>query len=174
MMQINNAGGAHGVAKSWDISDADLNNMIDINIKGVVYMQRAFVPDMIAANKGHIINISSISGTQSYPGGGVYCGSKHAVHAITNALRQELVATPLRVSIVSPGLAETEFSMVRFKGDSDRASSVYKGLDPLTANDVADCITFIATRPAHMQFGEMLVLPQAQASCTQIHRVPQV
>ena len=125
---------------------------------------------MIARNAGQIINVSSIAGIEAYRGGSIYCASKHAVQAITTTLRKELVATKIRVSSIMPGMVETEFSIVRFGGDKDKADFVYKGLTPLVADDIADTIIYVASRPPHVNVAEILVLPSAQASCEVVHR----
>jgi NADP-dependent 3-hydroxy acid dehydrogenase YdfG len=144
--------------------------MIDTNVKGLLYVSRAVIPGMVARGHGTIINIGSIAGHEVYPGGSVYCASKHAVDAITRGLRMDLVDTPIRVCTVDPGLVQTEFSIVRFRGNDERAKNVYKGLQPLTPEDIADAVVYCATRPPHVQIAEMIVLPTAQASTTLVHR----
>jgi NADP-dependent 3-hydroxy acid dehydrogenase YdfG len=144
--------------------------MIDTNVKGLVYVTQNILPVMKANNRGHIINVGSIAGLQAYPNGSIYCASKHAVDAISNSLRMELVASPIRVSAINPGLVDTEFSSVRFHGDQEKAKSVYKGIKPLTAEDMAEIIVFTANRPEHVQIADMLVLPTNQASVYHIHR----
>ena len=167
---INNAGLARGIEK---IPEADIDNwetMIDTNVKGLLYMTRAVVPGMIRRNRGHIVNIGSIAGHEVYPGGNVYCATKHAVDAITKGLRIDLVNTAIRVSTVDPGLVETEFSIVRFDGDKEKAKNVYKGMRPLTGQDIADIVAFIVTRPSHVQIAEAIVFPTNQAAATIVHR----
>tara|TARA_R110000868_G_scaffold304437_19_gene565348 strand:+ start:3726 stop:4493 length:768 start_codon:yes stop_codon:yes gene_type:complete len=167
---INNAGLAVGVdsVQSGDIED--WNTMIDTNIKGLLAMTRYITPGMIERNSGHVINLGSIAGHEAYPSGVVYCASKHAVKAITEATKKDLHGTKIRVSMVSPGLVETEFSNVRFKGDDKRADSVYKGIDPLTAQDIAEIIVFIANRPEHVNILDSIVMPVYQSSAQMVHR----
>ncbi len=167
---INNAGLARGLSKLHEGDPDDWEQMIDTNVKGLLYVSRTIVPGMVARRRGHIVNIGSIAGHEVYPGGNVYCATKHAVDALTKGLRIDLVDTPIRVSTVDPGLVETEFSVVRFKGDTERAKSVYKGLQPLTAEDIAETIVFIVTRPSHVQIAEVIIFPTAQASGTIVHR----
>jgi len=128
------------------------------------------LPGMVARGRGHVINLGSIAGHESYPGGNVYCASKAAVKALTSGLRMDLVDTPIRVSTIDPGLVETEFSLVRFRGDAPRAAKVYAGLEPLSAEDVAEVVFFCASLPAHVNLAEVLLLPAAQASATLVHR----
>jgi len=144
--------------------------MIDTNVKGLLYVTREVVPGMIARGRGHIVNIGSIAGHEVYPKGAVYCASKHAVDSITKGLRMDLVDTPLKVTTIDPGLVETEFSEVRFHGDTARAKKVYEGYEPLHAADIADVVLYAVTRPAHVQIAEMIVFPTAQASATLVHR----
>ncbi|WP_276498103.1 SDR family NAD(P)-dependent oxidoreductase [Pontibacter litorisediminis] len=163
---VNNAGNAHGLAPVQDGSLDDWDAMIDINVKGLLYVTKAVLPLMQEQGKGHIVNIGSIAGKEVYANGNVYCASKHAVDALSKAMRIDLVQQGIKVSEVNPGLVETEFSEVRFKGDTERAASVYKGFEPLQAQDIAELISFIVTRPAHVNLAEVLVLPAAQASST--------
>lgn len=163
---INNAGLAAGLSPVHEGMVQDWEQMIDTNVKGLLYMSRAVIPHMIRQGKGHIINISSIAGKEVYENGNVYCATKHAVEALTKGLRIELVKHNIKVSSVSPGAAETEFSLVRFKGDENRAKNVYKGYDPLTAEDIAETILFILTRPAHVNINDILIMATAQASAT--------
>lgn len=163
---INNAGLAAGLSPIHEGLVQDWEKMIDTNVKGLLYMSRAVIPHMIRQGKGHIINISSIAGKEVYENGNVYCATKHAVEALTKGLRIELVKHNIKVSSVSPGAAETEFSLVRFKGDENRAKNVYKGYDPLTAEDIAETILFILTRPAHVNINDILIMATAQASAT--------
>jgi NADP-dependent 3-hydroxy acid dehydrogenase YdfG len=167
---INNAGNAHGLdpVHNGDIDDWD--SMIDINIKGLLYVTKAISPIMVERQTGHIINIGSISAKEVYEGGNVYCATKHAVDALNKGMRLDLSKYGIRVSAVHPGLVDTEFSTVRFKGDVSRADDVYKGFEPLKAEDIADVIHFVVTRPYHVNLSDVLVLPTAQASGTQIHR----
>jgi 3-hydroxy acid dehydrogenase / malonic semialdehyde reductase len=163
---INNAGNAHGLDPIQSGNTADWDAMIDINVKGLLYVSRAIIPGMTERKSGHIVNIGSIAGKEVYPNGNVYCASKHAVDAITKGMRFDLNAFGIKVTSVNPGLVETEFSMVRFKGDAERASNVYKGYKALDAEDIADTILFTITRPPHVQMADIIVLPTAQASST--------
>lgn len=167
---VNNAGLSRGLEKVHEGSIQDWDEMVDTNIKGLLYVTRAVLPGMVARGRGHVINLGSIAGHEVYPGGAVYCATKHAVGAITKGLRIDLLGTPVRVTTVDPGMVETEFSLVRFHGDSERADRVYEGLQPLTANDVADAILHAATRPPHVNIDEILVMATAQASATRVHR----
>ena len=163
---VNNAGNAHGLdpIQSGDISDWDA--MIDINVKGLLYVSRAILPGMISRKEGHIINIGSTAGKEVYPRGNVYCASKHAVDAINQGMRIDLNEHGIRVGAVNPGLVETEFSEVRFKGDEERAKQVYLGYQPLKAEDIADIIYFVISRPYHVNIADLVVMPTAQASST--------
>ncbi|MEM9137951.1 MAG: SDR family oxidoreductase, partial [Cyanobacteria bacterium P01_F01_bin.42] len=147
---VNNAGLSRGLDKLYEGSIEDWEEMIDTNIKGLLYLTRAVVPGMVARQVGHVINIGSIAGHQTYPNGNVYCGTKAAVRAISEGLKQDLLGTPVRVSSVDPGLVETEFSDVRFHGDTERAKAVYDTTVPLQAIDIAEVVMFCATRPAHV------------------------
>ncbi|OKH37571.1 NAD(P)-dependent oxidoreductase [[Phormidium ambiguum] IAM M-71] len=167
---INNAGLSRGLSKLHEGDFQDWEEMIDTNVKGLLYLTRYVVPGMIDRNKGHIVNIGSIAGRQTYPGGNVYCGSKAAVRAISEGLKQDLLGTPIRVSCIDPGLVETEFSQVRFHGDTERAEKVYQGLTPLTGDDVADVVFFCVTRPTHVNISEILLVPVDQATTTLVHR----
>lgn len=167
---INNAGKARGLAKLHEADIADHEEMIDTNVKGLLYCSRAVVPGMVKRGSGHIINIGSIAGHEVYPNGSVYCASKHAVDALTKGLRLDLVDTPIRVSTVDPGLVETEFSLVRFHGDEERAKKVYQGYKPLTADDIADTILWIVERPVHVQIAEVIILPTAQGNAYITHK----
>jgi serine 3-dehydrogenase len=167
---INNAGLSRGLDKLHEGDFQDWEEMIDTNIKGLLYLTRYIVPGMVSRGKGHVVNIGSIAGHQTYPGGNVYCASKAAVRAISEGLKQDLLGTPVRVTSVDPGLVETEFSQVRFHGDSERAKKVYQGLTPLTPDDVADVVFFCATRPAHVNISEVLLVPTDQATATLVHR----
>ena len=168
---INNAGLAAGTLP-FDQSDlSDYDQMIDTNVKGLLYITKLVVPGMIAHQSGLIINLSSIAGIEVYPNGSVYCASKHAVNAITKGLRIDLVKHGIKVSSVSPGMAETEFSIVRYHGDEEKAKAVYSGLTPLNAEDIADTIEFIVTRPAHVSINDIQINPAQQANTYIAHRV---
>jgi len=167
---INNAGLALGLEKFPNCDPDDWDVMIDTNIKGLLYITRAVLPKMIERNQGHIINIGSIAGHDTYPNGNVYCATKHAVKAITQCLKIDLLGTKLRVSSVDPGLVETEFSQVRFKGDKQRAATVYQGFTPLTAIDVAETVLFCATRPAHVNINDVIIMSVDQAAATLVSR----
>ena len=167
---INNAGNAHGLDPIQTGSLDDWDAMIDINVKGLLYVSKAVIPGMIAKKSGHIINIGSIAGKEVYPNGNVYCASKHAVDALNQAMRIDLNPYGIRVEAIHPGAVETEFSEVRFKGDTSRAASVYNGFEPLRAEDIADIIHFVVTRPYHVNIGDLLVLPTAQAAATILKR----
>lgn len=167
---VNNAGLSRGLDKLQEGDLDDWEEMIDANVKGLLYVTRAVVPGMIERQQGHILNIGSIAGRHAYPRGNVYCASKAAVRAITQGLKQDLLGTPIRVSEIDPGLVETEFSEVRFHGDRQRAGETYRGLTPLTGEDIADLVWFCATRPRHVNISEMLVVPTDQATATQVYR----
>lgn len=167
---VNNAGNAHGFSSTQEGNLDDWDAMIDINVKGLLYVTRSVIPGMVERGTGHVINIGSIAGKEVYPNGNVYCASKHAVDAINNGMRLDLFGTGVKVSQVCPGLVETEFSMVRFKGDSDRSDKVYQGFDPLTANDIADIIQFMVTRPKHVNLSDVIVLAGEQVSSTMVNR----
>ncbi|MBD2042296.1 SDR family oxidoreductase [Microcoleus sp. FACHB-672] len=167
---INNAGLSRGLSKLHEGSIQDWEEMLDTNVKGLLYVTRTVVPGMVRRGRGHVVNIGSIAGRQAYPGGNVYCASKAAVRAISEGLKQDLLGTPVRVTEIEPGLVETEFSIVRFHGDSDRANKVYQDLTPLTAEDIADVVFFCATRPAHVNISELLIVPTDQATATLVHR----
>jgi 3-hydroxy acid dehydrogenase/malonic semialdehyde reductase len=167
---INNAGLAAGINKFPQADIADWEVMIDTNVKGLLYITRAIVPGMVARKNGHIVNIGSIAGHEVYPGGSVYCATKHAVAAITKGLRQDLLGTGVRVSTVDPGMVHTEFSQVRFKGDAARAAAVYADMTPLTAEDIAEAVYYCVSRPAHVNIAEMLILPTDQAAAQMVHR----
>ena len=167
---VNNAGLSRGLDKLHEGSIKDWEEMIDTNVKGLLYVTRAILPGMVSRRNGMVINIGSIAGYQYYPKGNVYCATKAAVDAITNTLRMELVDTAIRVCTVDPGLVETEFSEVRFRGDKERAKKTYLGFTPLSPDDVADSVLFCATRPAHFQVAQLVVMPTNQASTTMVHR----
>lgn len=167
---INNAGLARGLDRLHEGRIEDWEETIDTNLKGLLYVIRHVVPGMVKRGRGHVVNIASIAGVQTYPRGNVYCASKAAVRVLSDGLRQDLLGTPIRVTTISPGLVETEFSKVRFRGDHQRASEVYRGLTPLTADDVADSIFYAVTRPSHVDIHEIVILPTDQAGSTQVHR----
>jgi NADP-dependent 3-hydroxy acid dehydrogenase YdfG len=167
---VNNAGLSRGLEPLHEGKLDDWKEMIDTNIKGLLHVDRAVVPLMVERKSGTIVHIGSIAGRQVYPGGGVYCGTKHAVRAISEGLRIDLLGSGLRVGCIEPGMVNTEFSEVRYHGDRDRAESVYDGLTPLTAEDIADAVLFIATRPPHVVISDMMVLPTDQASAFHVHR----
>ena len=167
---INNAGLAIGVDKEHEGSLDEWDVVIDTNIKALLAMTRMVVPGMVERGRGHIINIGSIAGDAAYPGGSVYCATKAAVKALSDGLRIDLVDTPLRVTNVKPGLVETNFSVVRFRGDNDKADNVYKGIRPLTGDDIAEVVYFAASAPEHMQIAEVLVMPTNQATGTIVSR----
>ena len=161
---VNNAGLSRGLDKIQDGKHSDWDEMIDTNVKGLLYVSRAVLPGMVKRGRGHVINIGSIAGREVYPGGNVYCATKFAVGALTKGMRLDLNGTGVRVSTVDPGLVETEFSLVRFHGDARRAGKIYQGFMPLLAEDIAEAVVYCATRPLHVDVAEMLVLPTAQAS----------
>lgn len=169
---INNAGLSRGLDKLYEGKIQDWEEMIDTNVKGLLYMTRQIVPGMVERGRGQVINIGSIAGHQVYPGGNVYCATKAAVRSISEGLRMDLFGTPVRVASVDPGMVETEFSQVRFHGDLDRAAQVYQGLTPLTPEDVAEVVLFCATRPPHVNLSEVVMFPTDQASATMVNRKP--
>lgn len=167
---VNNAGLSRGLDKLQEADIDDWEEMIDTNVKGLLYVSRAVIPGMVKRGRGHVINIGSIAGHEVYPGGSVYCASKHAVKAITKGLKLDLLGTPVRVTSVDPGMVKTEFSLVRFHGDQERAEKVYQGLTPLSPDDVADAVVYSATRPPHVNINQIILMPTAQASATLAHR----
>ncbi len=167
---INNAGLSRGLSKLQDGAIADWEEMIDTNVKGLLYLTRAIVPGMVERGRGHVVNLGSIAGHQTYPSGNVYCGTKAAVRAISEGLKIDLLGTPIRVTSIDPGLVETEFSAVRFHGDWEKADQVYQNLTPLTGLDIAETILFAITRPAHVNISEVLLMPTAQATPTLVSR----
>lgn len=167
---VNNAGLALGLEKEYEGDAEDWNTMIDTNIKGLLTMTRLIVPDMVARNEGHVINIGSVAGDAAYAGGNVYCATKAAVKTITDGLRIDVAETAVRVTNVKPGLVETNFSNVRFHGDDARADKVYKGITPLTGDDIADVVFYAASAPKHVQIAEVLVLATHQASGSVVWR----
>ncbi len=167
---INNAGNAHGLEPIGEGNPDDWDAMIDINVKGLLYVSRAIIPQMMERKEGHIINIGSIAAKEVYPKGNVYCASKHAVDAITKGMLQDLNPYNIKVSGIHPGMVETEFSEVRFKGDKERAKKVYEGVQPLRAEDIAEILSFLISRPAHVNISDLVVLATAQANATLVQR----
>lgn len=167
---VNNAGLALGLEPEYEGDFSDWETMIDTNIKGLLTMTRLIVPEMIARGRGHVVNIGSVAGDAAYAGGSVYCASKSAVKTITDGLRIDVAHTPLRVTLLKPGLVETNFSCVRFHGDADRAAGVYKGITPLTAEDIADAALYAVQAPPHVQIAEVLILATHQANGSTIVR----
>ena len=166
---INNAGLSRGLDKVQDGDSQDWDEMIDTNVKGLLWVSRAVLPGMVARDRGHVINIGSVSGRQVYPGGNVYCATKHAVRALTQGLRIDLLGTMVKASSVDPGMVETEFSEVRYHGDAERAAQTYRNFPPLTAADVGEAVLFCATRPPHVNIQDMLIMPQDQAAVYASH-----
>jgi NADP-dependent 3-hydroxy acid dehydrogenase YdfG len=169
---VNNAGLSRGLEKLHEGKIDDWEEMIDTNVKGLLYVSRAVVPGMVARGHGHIVNLGSTAGEMTYPGGAVYCATKAAERAINDGLRQDLLGTPLRVTTVDPGMVETEFSIVRFHGDTGRAADFYKGLQPLTPEDVADAILWAVSRPANVNIARVLLTPVQQANSLLNYRHP--
>lgn len=167
---VNNAGLAMGLASFEEGNVDHWDTMMDTNVKGLLYVSKAVVPLMIAHKTGHIINISSIAGKEVYAMGNVYCASKHAVDALTRSMRLDLSKFPIKVSMVCPGAVETEFSIVRFEGDIEKAKNVYKGFENLVAQDIADAVWYIASRPPHVNINDIVVMPTAQPMASVIHR----
>jgi NADP-dependent 3-hydroxy acid dehydrogenase YdfG len=161
---VNNAGLSRGLNKLHEDDIQNWEEMLDTNVKGLLYVTRAIVPGMVARNHGHVVNLGSIAGHAAYPGGAVYCASKAAERFITDGLRIDLNGTAVRVTTIDPGMVETEFSQVRFRGDTERAAKTYQNIDPLTAEDIADAIVWSVTRPAHVSIQSMVLTPTAQAS----------
>jgi NADP-dependent 3-hydroxy acid dehydrogenase YdfG len=169
---VNNAGGALGLASVAQADDAQWQQMYDTNVLGTMRLTRALLPQLLASGDGHIVNVGSIAGLEVYPGGAGYNAAKHALRAVTKVLRLELVGEPVRVTEVDPGMVETEFSLVRFEGDEERAAQVYAGVEALTADDVAECIVWAATRPSHVNIDQLVVKPRDQAAPHLVHRRP--
>jgi len=167
---VNNAGLSRGLEKLYLGNVEDWEEMLDTNVKGLLYVTRAVVPGMVERGRGHVINLGSTAGEMTYPGGAVYCASKAAERAINDGLRQDVLGTPIRVTTVDPGMVETEFSIVRFHGDSERASNFYKGIKALTPEDVAEAIVWAASRPAHVNIARVLLTPVQQANSLLVHR----
>lgn len=170
---VNNAGLALGQDKEYEGDLDDWETMIDTNVKGLLTMTRLIVPRMVERDHGHVINIGSVAGDAAYPGGNVYCATKSAVKTLSDGLRVDLADTAVRVTNIKPGLVETNFSVTRFHGDKRRADKLYKGIKPLTGEDIADTVYYAAAAPEHVQIAEMLVLATHQASVTVIHRTQQ-
>jgi 3-hydroxy acid dehydrogenase / malonic semialdehyde reductase len=167
---VNNAGLSRGLDKLHEGKRQDWEEMIDTNVKGLLYVTRAVVPGMVERGRGHIVNLGSTAGRMTYPNGAVYCATKAAERSITEGLREDLLGTPLRVTTIDPGMVETEFSEVRFRGDKARAAKVYENVTPLTPEDVADAILYAVTRPTHVNISEVMLTPVAQANSLLIHR----
>ncbi|MGH9209173.1 MAG: SDR family NAD(P)-dependent oxidoreductase [Acidimicrobiales bacterium] len=167
---VNNAGGAFGWAPVAEADERQWQDMYDTNVLGVVRMTKALLPALEASGDGQVVTIGSIAGLEPYPNGGGYNAAKFAIRAVMSVLRQELLGRPIRIAEVDPGLVETEFSLVRFAGDTERAAAVYQGLTALTAEDIAECIRWIAARPAHVNIDRLVVLPRDQAGARQVHR----
>jgi NADP-dependent 3-hydroxy acid dehydrogenase YdfG len=169
---VNNAGGALGLDP---VTEADIEGwrwMYDANVLGTVRVTKALLPQLIASGDGHVVNIGSIAGFEPYPGGAGYNAAKFGLRAVTQVLRIELVGQPVRITEIDPGMAETEFSLVRFDGDAERAAKVYAGVDPLTADDIADCVAWAVTRPSHVNIDQIVLKPRQQATATLVHRRP--
>ena len=167
---VNNAGGAWGLEPEYEGNYEDWDTMIDTNIKGLLTMTRLIVPGMVKRDRGHVVNIGSVAGDAAYAGGNVYCATKSAVKALSDGLRIDVAHTSVRVTNIKPGLVETNFSVTRFHGDKERADGVYKGIQPLTGQDIAECVAFAVNAPEHVQVAELLVLATHQASGSVIHR----
>lgn len=167
---INNAGLGRGLEKFYEDNHNSWDEVIDTNIKGLLFVTKAIIPVMVERKSGHIINIGSIAGHEAYSKGAVYCATKHAVNAITKSLRMDVLDKNIRVSTIDPGMVETEFSNVRFYGDTERAKNVYKGITPLTGKDIAEAVIFAATRPAYANINEMIIMPSVQANAFVTHR----
>ena len=167
---VNNAGGALGVEPLAEAVDEKWISMFESNVLGLMRMTRGLLPRLVASGDGHVVNVTSIAGLQGYPGGSGYNAAKFGAHGVTESLRHELLGQPVRVTEILPGLVETEFSVVRFDGDADRAAQVYAGLQPLTADDVAECIRWAVARPSHVNIDSIVVKPRAQADAFRTHR----
>jgi 3-hydroxy acid dehydrogenase / malonic semialdehyde reductase len=167
---VNNAGLSRGLDKLYMGKIQDWEEMIDTNVKGLLYVTRAVVPGMVVRRRGHVINLGSTAGEMTYPNGAVYCATKAAERAINDGLRQDVLGTPVRVTSVDPGMVETDFSLVRFRGDAERAAKVYKGVEPLTPEDIAEVIVWVAGRPAHVNIARVLLTPVQQANSLLFHR----
>jgi len=170
---VNNAGGAQGLEPIAEARDDDWRTMWEVNVLGLMRVTRALLPALLASGDGHVVNLGSVAGFETYAGGAGYTSVKHAVRAISRTLRLELLGKPVRVTEIDPGMVETEFSQVRFRGDQEKASAVYRGMQPLTAEDVADCVVWAATRPSHVNVDEIVVRPRDQATAHHVHRRPE-
>ncbi|WP_443939927.1 SDR family NAD(P)-dependent oxidoreductase [Pedobacter sp. MW01-1-1] len=168
---VNNAGLSQGLDPIDKGNTDDWDTMIDTNVKGLLYVTKVVSNWMIPHQEGHIVNIGSIAGKEVYPNGNVYCASKHAVDALNKGMRMDLLPHGIKVSAINPGMVETEFSLVRFKGDAEKASKVYEGLEPLIANDIADAIWYVVSRPKHVNINDLLIMPSAQATATLVNRI---
>jgi NADP-dependent 3-hydroxy acid dehydrogenase YdfG len=167
---VNNAGLAVGMSTIQEGETDDWERMIDTNVKGLLYISRAVLPGMVERKRGHVVNIGSIAGKEVYPNGGVYCASKHAVDALTKGIRIDTVKHGIKVTQVAPGAVETEFSVVRFKGDKDRADAVYKGFEPLHPENIAEVVAFVTSLPSNVNINDLVIMPTAQASSTIFHK----
>lgn len=167
---INNAGLGRGLDKLHQGDPREWDEIIDTNVKGLLYVTRALLPGMVERQRGHVVNLGSVASRQSYPGGNVYCATKAAVRMLGECLKQDLLGSPVRVTTIEPGMVETEFSVVRFRGDSERAQKVYQGMTPMTAEDIADTVLFCLTRPAHVNISEIVMLATDQAAAATVHR----
>jgi NADP-dependent 3-hydroxy acid dehydrogenase YdfG len=167
---VNNAGGALGLEPVAEADEEHWRWMYDANVLGTMRATRAFLPALIDSGDGHVVNMGSVAGLEVYDGGAGYTAAKHALRAMTQTLRLELLGQPVRITEIDPGMAETEFSVVRFAGDENRAANVYKGMTPLSANDVADCVAFAVTRPSHVNIDQLVVTPRDQATAMRVHR----
>ena len=167
---LNNAGLSRGLGKLWEDDTRNWQEMIDTNVLGLLYVTRAIVPGMVERGSGHVINIGSIAGHAAYPGGSVYCASKFAERAITDGLRIDLIGKGVRVTTIDPGMVETDFSAVRFHGDTERAAKVYKSITPLQASDIADTVVWTASRPSHVQVQMVVITPTDQANATTVNK----
>jgi 3-hydroxy acid dehydrogenase/malonic semialdehyde reductase len=167
---VNNAGLSRGLEKVYEGKLQDWEEMIDTNVKGLLYMTRAIVPGMVERGEGHVVNLGSTAGHMVYPNGAVYCATKFAERALTEGLREDVLGTPVRVTTVDPGMVETEFSEVRFRGDKERAAKVYENIVPLTPEDVAEAIVWAVSRPAHVNIASVVLTPVAQANSLLLHR----
>ena len=167
---VNNAGLSRGLEKLYQGKIEDWEEMIDTNVKGLLYVTRAVVPGMVERGRGHVVNLGSVAGEMTYPNGAVYCASKAAERAINDGLREDVLGTPIRVTSVDPGMVETNFSLVRFHGDAERAAKVYKGVKPLVAEDIADVIVWTVSRPEHVNIARVVLTPVQQANALLFHR----